>query len=112
MNRKDIEGVSEDINTAFDTTMRVITTAREEQSDFIFRIISPFCSRIIEHEISKEELTFALTKQNPMKPVPDGFRELCPSCGASVLHGHFNGREFENKYCARCGQRIDFNCLL
>lgn len=87
---------------------RIFTQAIEEYDKFVFETISPFCSRVARSEISKDELTTALLKDKPAKPVPAGWRDLCPMCGAQIFRGNFNGREFENHYCAKCGQRLDF----
>ena len=87
---------------------KMIFQIAEEQDRFIFKTISPYCSRIVQHEISKNEITRALMKEKARKPVPDGWRELCPVCGAQIFRGNYNGREFENNYCAKCGQRLDF----
>ena len=91
-------------------TSMIFTQAIEEYDKFVFETISPFCSRVTRSEISKDELTTALLKEKPAKPVPDGWhgRDLCPMCGAQIFRGNFNGREFENHYCAKCGQRLDF----
>ena len=89
-------------------TSKIFTQAVEEYDKFVFETISPFCSRVARSEISKDELTTALLKEKPAKPVPDGWRDLCPMCGAQIFRGNFNGREFENHYCAKCGQRLDF----
>lgn len=88
---------------------KMVFQIAEEQDRFIFKTISPYCSRIVQHEISKNEITRALLKEKGRKPVHEGWRELCPVCGAQIFRGNYNGREFENNYCAKCGQRMDFS---
>ena len=84
------------------------TRAIEETDEFIFRTISPFCERITEMRISKAELTAALMKQKARKPIREQWRSACPVCRATLFAGEFDGKEFENHYCPRCGQKIDF----
>ena len=88
----------------------LIYKAREEYDKFVFSIISPFCIATMqtETEISKEKLADALLKQKPRKPARDAWRHICPVCGSTLYAGKFDGRDFENHYCAKCGQKIDF----
>lgn len=89
------------------------TRAVENTENFIFRTIAPYCERATETKISKAELTDALMKQKARKPIYDApileaVRAYCPTCGRPVDAGKYNGKEFENNYCAHCGQKIDF----
>lgn len=103
-------GISPEIT---DFTARITTRAVETAEEFIFQTIAPFCDQITEQRISKAELTAALMKQRAQKPVYDApifeaVRKCCPTCGRPVDAGKYNGKEFENHYCAHCGQKIDF----
>lgn len=84
------------------------TRAVEDTENFIFQTIAPYCERITETIISKAELTDALMKQKAREPIVGQWRSICPVCGATLFAGNYNGKEFENHYCARCGQKIDF----
>lgn len=84
------------------------TRAVEDAENFIFRTIAPYCERIMETKISKAELTDALMKQRERKPIREPWRSVCPVCRGTLFAGNFDGKEFENHYCPRCGQKIDF----
>ena len=86
----------------------ITTRAIEDADNFIFRTISPFCNRIADMEISKNELAAALTKQRALKPIREQWRSVCPVCRGTLFAGNFDGKEFENHYCPRCGQKVDF----
>lgn len=84
------------------------TRAVEETDNFVFRTIAPYCERITETKISKAELTDALMKQKARKPIREPWRSVCPVCRGTLFAGNYDGKSFENHYCPRCGQKIDF----
>lgn len=92
----------------FDYAAKVTMTARETAEAFIFETVYPFCVKTTETTVKKSELAEALLRQKPRKPIADEFRDICPVCGATLLRGKYTGRDFENHYCAKCGQKIDF----
>ena len=91
-----------------DFTTKITTRAVEETDNFIFRTILPYCEQITEMEISKAELSAALMKQRERKPIREPWRSVCPVCRGTLFAGNYDGKEFENHYCPRCGQKIDF----
>ena len=87
---------------------RVVFKVAEEHDKFIFSILSRYCGESAGLEVDKGQLITAVLKQRAQKPEYVAGRVICPACGSMADAGKFDGRDFENHYCAKCGQKIDF----
>ena len=114
-------------NDDFDFVTKITTEAVETAESFIFKTISPFCSRVVLHEISKAELTEALQKQQARPRIDDGMTDRCPSCMVILPTRYFGARSriitkttgekyvdiggytYRANYCPECGQKIDYD---
>lgn len=47
-------------NIADEITYKIVTEVQETMDEFIFTTIQPFCERVVQRKISKQELTDAL----------------------------------------------------
>lgn len=94
----------------FTTVETIIAKASEEYDRFIFSTIRPFCEEVVQHEISKKDLTEALTqwkKRGTWVPIDQQPHEdwECDQCGAFV-YGTENPY-MDYKYCPQCGTKME-----
>lgn len=96
--RDDLKRATDDVARSME---HIIMKTIETEEEFMFRMVSPFCTAIMQRHISKQDLVTALSKQKKMEP----FKSLegnyaCRSCLSKIAKG--------NNYCPVCGQAVEW----
>ena len=96
------------MNEDFDIVGRFAMQCIEQEDQFIFEQIKPYCEKITQMTIEKRELETSLMKSKPQMVIvapdddnfPDHFE--CPRCSIRMnLFSHPN-------YCSNCGQALEW----
>ena len=86
----------------------IVMQAKENQEEFIFETIQPYCENILQMKINKEELKQILLnsiqRQQPKTGhwIDTGSGQECSECG-EIQYGYDNFRCF----CPNCGAKME-----